>query len=37
MVIESLKIPLRVDIQVAVVADGVTQRRTVVEFGSPHP
>ena len=30
MVVESLEIPLRVDVEVAVVADGVAKRRSVV-------
>ena len=37
MVIEILEIPLRVDIEVAVVADGVAERCAVVELGAAHP
>ena len=37
MVVESLQVESPVDIQVALIADGVTQRRTVIEVGTPQP
>ena len=37
MVVESFEIPLRVDVEVAVVADGIAERRSVLEFRTTHP
>ena len=37
MIVECLEIPLRVDVEVAVVADGIAERRSVLEFRTTHP